>query len=127
MDFVTKLKGSGPSWWAGKGHRWSGGLIVVQVAVLLVLVLGAGLFLRTLHNLNSINLGFDRNNGAYASVRSAAAVRRSSWRRSRGLLGRIASSVTAAVALRAISNGGSVNLGFSINREDRACSPATSG
>ncbi len=61
MDFTSRLKGSGPGWGKSKSRRWSGGLIVVQVALLTVLILGAGLFLRSLHNLNSIDVGFDRS------------------------------------------------------------------
>jgi predicted permease len=51
------------------GHRTSGGvvphmtigrsLIAIQVAISIPLVVGAGLFLRTIHNLGSIDLGFN--------------------------------------------------------------------
>jgi predicted permease len=61
MDFAAALKGAGTGGRA-IGNRWSRGLIIVQVALLMVLIVGAGLFLRTLHNLNSIDLGFDRSN-----------------------------------------------------------------
>ena len=68
MDFITQLKGGTPGSASIRGHQWSSGLIVAQVALLLVLVLGGGLFLRTLHNLNSIDLGFDRSNVLLAFV-----------------------------------------------------------
>jgi predicted permease len=68
MDFATRLKGQDAGWGKSKGLRWSRGLIVVQVALLMVLILGAGLFLRSLHNLNSIALGFDRSNVLLVTV-----------------------------------------------------------
>ncbi|MBO0727486.1 MAG: ABC transporter permease, partial [Blastocatellia bacterium] len=37
-------------------------LVIAQVAVSLVLLIGAGLFIRTLHNLKSVPLGFDAEN-----------------------------------------------------------------
>ncbi|MBI4473520.1 MAG: ABC transporter permease [Acidobacteria bacterium] len=40
----------------------SKGLLVLQVAVSLVLLIGAGLFLRTLENLRTVNVGFNPNN-----------------------------------------------------------------
>src|SRR6185295_9529903 len=49
MDFASRLKGSVHLSRSSKGYRLSQGLIVVQVALLVVLILGAGLFLRTLH------------------------------------------------------------------------------
>ncbi len=47
---------------SGSTRRFRDGLVVVQVAATLVLLVGAGLMLRTLANLNAITLGFDPNN-----------------------------------------------------------------
>ncbi len=57
-------------------------LIVLQIAVSLLLVIGAGLFVRTLANLNAIDVGFNRENlllvridGRQAGYRDAALAR----------------------------------------------------
>jgi predicted permease len=42
--------------------RLSKGLVVVQVALSLLLLVGAGLFIRTLHNLQQVKLGFNQEN-----------------------------------------------------------------
>jgi putative ABC transport system permease protein len=45
----------------GPGGRWSGGLIVAQVALSLVLVVAAGLFVQTFERLAAAPLGLDRD------------------------------------------------------------------
>jgi putative ABC transport system permease protein len=47
---------------SGSTRRFRDALVVLQVAATLVLLVGAGLMLRTLANLNAIALGFDPNN-----------------------------------------------------------------
>jgi len=47
---------------AGAVSRLSKGLIVAQVALSLLLLVGAGLFIRTLYNLQCVNLGFNQEN-----------------------------------------------------------------
>ncbi len=61
LDLSASLKDNsrgvvGTRSWASRG------LLVVQVAVSLVLLIGAGLFLNTLKNLRSVDLGFDATN-----------------------------------------------------------------
>ena len=43
-------------------------LTVVQVALAIVLLMGAGLFARTLHNLKAVDMGFDRDNIVLVSI-----------------------------------------------------------
>ncbi|HEY7183956.1 MAG TPA: ABC transporter permease [Blastocatellia bacterium] len=60
LDLATALKQSRRA--TGAVSRLSKGLIVVQVALSLLLLVGAGVFLRTLHNLQLVNLGFNQEN-----------------------------------------------------------------
>lgn len=59
-DLATSLKQSRRT--TGAVSRLSKGLIVAQVALSLLLLVGAGLFIRTLSNLKNVNLGFDQEN-----------------------------------------------------------------
>ena len=59
-DLATALKQSRRT--AGAVSRLSKGLIVAQVALSLLLLVGAGLFIRTLYNLQRVNLGFNQEN-----------------------------------------------------------------
>jgi predicted permease len=60
LDLTTALKQGRRK--PGTVSRLSKGLIVAQVALSLLLLVGAGLFLRTLHNLQRVNLGFNQEN-----------------------------------------------------------------
>jgi predicted permease len=67
VDLTPTLKeGEGSS--AGSGHsrgRWfsiGNALVVTQVALAIVVLVGAGLLVRTLQNLRSVDLGFDAHN-----------------------------------------------------------------
>jgi predicted permease len=61
IDLAGTMKESSRS--VTGARAWlSKGLLVTQVAVSLVLLIGAGLFLRTLHNLRSVDVGFNANN-----------------------------------------------------------------
>jgi predicted permease len=86
VDFTPALKESRLQGAAGVGRRWrprlSHLLIAAQIAVSLLLVTGAGLFVRTLTNLHSIDVGFNRENillagidGRQAGYRDAALAR----------------------------------------------------
>jgi predicted permease len=60
LDLATALKQSRRV--TGAVSRLSKGLIVMQVAVTLLLLVGASLFLRTLYNLQRVELGFNQEN-----------------------------------------------------------------
>ena len=86
VDFTPALKESRfqGSLAAGRGLKLRLGhaLILAQIAVSLLLVIGAGLFVRTLANLHSIDVGFNRErillvsiNGEQAGYREAALAR----------------------------------------------------
>ncbi len=59
-DLNSMLKQSNRS--TGRISRLGKGLVVVQVALSLLLLIGAGLFIRTLHNLQQVKLGFNQEN-----------------------------------------------------------------
>jgi len=66
-DVNTMLKQHGRSL-IGSRRLLSKSLLVAQVALSLVLLVGAGLFLRTLHNLRDVNIGFDPSNLALFAI-----------------------------------------------------------
>jgi len=59
LDLTTALKHSRTT---GTVSRLSKGLLVLQVALSFLLLVGAGLFIRTLYNLQRVNLGFNQEN-----------------------------------------------------------------
>ena len=61
VDLAASLKENSRSVTGSRGLL-SRGLLVLQVAVSLVLLMGAGLFLNTLRNLRSVDVGFDPDN-----------------------------------------------------------------
>ena len=60
LDLSTTFKESGRT--TGRLSRLSKALLVVQVAVSALLLAGAGLFIRTLYNLQNVSLGFNQEN-----------------------------------------------------------------
>ena len=60
LDLSLTLKQSGRT--TGRMSRFSKGLLVVQVAASALLLAGAGLFIRTLYNLQRVELGFNPEN-----------------------------------------------------------------
>jgi predicted permease len=62
IDLAHALKDSARSLSAGSRSLLSRSLIVTQVALSLLLLIGAGLFVRTLRNLQNVDVGFNREN-----------------------------------------------------------------
>jgi predicted permease len=60
LNLTTALKQGRRT--TGTVSRLSKGLVVVQVALSLLLLVGAGLFIRTLYNLQRVNVGFNQEN-----------------------------------------------------------------
>ena len=61
IDLAGTMKDTSRSVTGSRGWL-SRGLLIVQVAISLMLLVGAGLFLRTLHNLRSVDVGFNPHN-----------------------------------------------------------------
>jgi predicted permease len=68
VDLTPTLKDSGRSSSAASRSLLSRGLVVMQVALSLLLLVGAGLFVRTLLNLQRVDLGFNTKNLLLFSV-----------------------------------------------------------
>jgi predicted permease len=66
-SLVARRTGSGPN------RRLSAILVVAQVAISIILLTGAGLFLRTLSNLRGVDLGFDLEQLIVVDVNPSAA------------------------------------------------------
>jgi predicted permease len=62
LDLTPALKDTGRSSSAASRSRLSRALVVAQVALSLLLLTGAGLFVRTLRNLQQVNTGFEAQN-----------------------------------------------------------------
>jgi putative ABC transport system permease protein len=60
-DPIDALKASGRGHGADARGRVASAMVIVQIALSLVLVVASGLFVRTLHALTSVDLGFERD------------------------------------------------------------------
>jgi predicted permease len=68
IDLTPSLKDTGRGSSAASRSLLSKSLVVMQVAMSLLLLIGAGLFLRTLHNLQTVAMGFNSENLLLFSV-----------------------------------------------------------
>src|SRR5579871_902064 len=77
LDPIRVLKSAGPKSSAGRGERrLLGGVTMVQTALTLALLVGAGLLIRTMVNLANVQSGFDAGHILTMSVTS---VQRGKW------------------------------------------------
>lgn len=60
LNLTSEFQGGLPMAGTGSRSRLAKLLMIVQVALSLILLVGAGLFLRTLHNLQNVDVGFNR-------------------------------------------------------------------
>jgi predicted permease len=88
---------------AGRGHRrLRGSLVVTEVALALVLLVGAGLLLRTVVSLQSVDLGF-RPDGLLTAGLSLPPGKYDDVARLRAFLGRVSDNVRAIPGVKAAS------------------------
>jgi predicted permease len=97
------------------GEGWASGLVVAQVALSLVLVVAAGLFVRTFGSLARLHLGFDRDRVLLVSVNAQrtdvpAADRLPLWERLRQRVLAVPGVSAAAVSFMTPVTGGVWNL-----------------
>ena len=73
LDLNAEFQGGVRNLGQGARSRLSQTLMVVQVAVSLVLLVGAGLFVRTVRNLRAVEVGFDRSHLLLFSLEASPA------------------------------------------------------
>ena len=103
----------------GQRPRMLTGLLAVQGALTVVLLVGAGLFLRSLHNARTVDLGLDRDNvmavaidfsGSGRPAADVAAFFERALERASTVPGVTRASLTFSVPLRSAHGGGSLRL-----------------
>lgn len=72
LNLTSEFQGSVRALGAGSRSVLAKSLMVAQVALSLVLLIGAGLFIRTLRNLQQVDIGYDRASLLLFSVNAAA-------------------------------------------------------
>ncbi|HEV3486713.1 MAG TPA: ABC transporter permease, partial [Vicinamibacterales bacterium] len=99
-DMNSALKQSGRSV-VGTRSVLGRSLIIVQVAISLVLLVGSGLFLRTLHNLRQVDVGFNPHN--LLLFRVSPVLNRYDEKRTVALYGNLMERVAAVPGVRAVA------------------------
>jgi len=118
IDLATYMQGSGANSGRSGRQRLTSALVVAQVALSIVLLVGAGLLARTLVNLGSNDLGFDTDNIVVAAVDPTLQGYRGAEVTSyySRLMERVEASpaVASASLISALPSGGSDSMGFHI-------------
>ena len=117
LDLAPALKAGRGILSAGVRNRLARGLVVGQVAMSLVLLAGAGLFLHSLANLMDVDVGFDRQNVLRMHIDPAAAGYQRDQRLS-SLMRRVEERVAALPGIRAASFAYSVFDGGGWSQDD---------
>lgn len=73
LDLNAEFQGGVRNLGQGARSRLSQALMIVQVAISLVLLVGAGLFVRTVRNLRAVDVGFDRSHLLLFSLEASPA------------------------------------------------------
>lgn len=104
IDLATAMKAQGGGAIAGANSRLQPALVIAQVALAVLLLAGAGLFVRTLHNLQTGEIGFARENLVTFSLDTAR------WRpapvEQMGTLRNALTELRALPGVRAVTIGG---------------------
>jgi predicted permease len=98
---------------AGSGSTLGKSLMVAQVAISLVLLVGAGLFLRTLHNLRHVDVGFNPQNLLLFRVQPQ--LNRYDEKQTSALYGRLLERLAAAPGVRSVALTNPPLLSGSVN------------
>ncbi len=107
------LKQGGRTAVAGAGsHRMSNLLVICEVSLALVALIGAGLFLRSFHNLRGLYPGFDSHNVLLA--RLFLSTNNYSSEQEQQFCRRLRDQLAAAPGVVGVSYGGRIPLGFGL-------------
>jgi len=124
VDLASSMKETSRS--VSRSRSWlSRSLLVVQVAISLVLLIGAGLFLRTIQNLRSVDVGFNTENlmlfGLDPRLNGYDAARVGTFYRD------VAEAVRGVPGVRAVSWSGTAFLSGSTSTSDMYIQGHTNG
>ncbi|HUR59863.1 MAG TPA: ABC transporter permease [Opitutaceae bacterium] len=121
VDLAEEFQGSPRVLGGHRRSRLGQGLMLVQVAISLVLLVGAGLFVRTVKNLQALDVGFNRTHLLRFSIDAGAGgYARAQWA---AVHARIAGRIGAVAGVRAVTYSGWAVLDNSSGFQDRFSIP----